>query len=232
MRWIEVVVVCISLFACATATCLNGDVSYTFNNDLECDNALNWNHAHASLSITQPVTVGTPYTVMQLTSGATGAHGYGAHLELAGNPGGGATIFRTDGGHQNSWIQMCGGNATCATGGQIYANGNNVNSQHGPPGSVQIASGHVNSAIQFMDGAHDYTVMMSINTNGGTGLVNIPSLAASSMVVTDNNQNLATIPRTAANIHYRASTPTNWKAAPPITVQAALDRLAALVTGA
>ena len=162
---------------------------------LSDNETFSWDETTATLSLTQPETVSEPYTVLKVSTDLGGAHGYGAHIEIAGNPGGGGTIFRTDGGLDASWLQLCNGR-DCIRGGQVYING--INSGDGDAGGVQVATAVQGASFQVLDGTQEYKTLLSVNSDGADGTVTIPSLGASSIVATDASSNLVT--RSVASI--------------------------------
>lgn len=147
-----------------------------------------FNDALTNLTVTKPSAQATISTLLTLDSDPSGTHGFGAHLEIAGNPGGGGTIFRTDGGLNKSVLQIYGGGYDGTSGGQIYVNGNNSTS--GDAGGVQIATGQTGASIQLLNTA--YGVLLSAN-DVGSGQINIPFLTASQFVATDASKNLISV---------------------------------------
>jgi hypothetical protein len=156
---------------------------------------LSWNDASGSMIVAQRE-VTTLSTVLKISSDAGGDHGFGAHLEIAGNPGGGGTIFRTDGGLNNSALQIYGGDYTGTQGGSLYLNGNN--STQGDAGGAQFVLGLQNSGCSFQVLDASFNTLISVNPSGSVGQVMIPSLAPSSLVLTDSGQNLITVSTTSA----------------------------------
>jgi hypothetical protein len=156
---------------------------------------LSWIDASGSLIVAQRE-VTTLSTVLKISSDAGGDHGFGAHLEIAGNPGGGGTIFRTDGGLNNSALQIYGGDYTGTQGGSLYLNGNN--STQGDAGGAQFVLGLQNSGCSFQVLDASFNTLISVNPSGSVGQVMIPSLTASSLVMSDAGQNLISASTTSA----------------------------------
>ena len=200
-----------------------GAVLYSDGTNITGDGAaFYWNDTTNTLVITQGEGIGAAYTALKVRTDAGGDHGYGAHIEIAGNPGGGGTIWRTDGGDNKSWLQIYGGDYSGTSGGQLYLNG--IFSTDGDGGGVQVATAITGASFQVLDGVNEaYTTLFSVNSNDGTGTVTVPSLAASSMVATDANSNLVSV----VSIPYTVANPASWTGSPPTTIQEALDRIAA-----
>jgi hypothetical protein len=166
-----------------------GAVIFSNGSELVGDSTnFNWNDANGALLVNQPSSVSSLNTVLKVISDPSGAHGHGAHLEIAGNPAGGGTIFRTDGGFNNSALQIYGGDYSGTQGGSLYLNGNNSTS--GDAGGAQFVLGLASNicAFQVLDPSDN--VLISVNPSGSVGQVMIPSLNASSIVLTDSGQNL------------------------------------------
>ena len=168
-----------------------------------------FNDTNTNVTITKPSSQGVISTLLTLNSDPSGAHGFGAHLELAGNVAGGATIFRTDGGLNNSALQIYGGGYNGLGGGAIYVNGNNSTS--GGAGAVQIVCGltgltgtNPQTAFQVYDS--NFNNLINVQANGTAGLVQIPSIAANSYVGTDANHNLISLTGVMGPTGYTGST--------------------------
>ena len=169
----------------------------TFNGNLYSANFIYVDNP-TNLTITKPSSQGTNSSaVVTINSDPGGVHGFGNHLALKGNPAGGATIFRDDGGLNNSALQIYGGDSSGTNSGQIYINGNNSVSDTGCGGCVQVVTGYDNinhhgSDFEVLGQQPAYNNLFTVTDNGTTGIVNIPSLTASQVVVTDASQNLTT----------------------------------------
>lgn len=152
----------------------------------------NWNNNNGSLIINQPSSVSSLQTVLTVISDPIGSHGHGAHISIGGNPAGGGTIFREDGGLNSSVLQIYGGDYTGTQGGSLYLNGNNSTS--GDAGGCQIVLGNNLSGTSFQVLDQSDNVLISINPSGSVGQVMIPSLTPSQLVLTDSGQNLISAP--------------------------------------
>jgi hypothetical protein len=169
-----------------------GSVIFSNGTKLTQDNAnFNWNDSTYTLSIMQPSSLLTVDTVLKVTSDPSGSHGHGNHLELAGNPGGGATIFRTDGGLNESWIQIFGG-GTSTLGGAIYLNGNN--STGGGTGGVQTTFGLNTSSFQM----YDYTESILLFQLNNSGVLQLPMITTYSALASDGSGNVTPISSSTA----------------------------------
>lgn len=199
-----------------------GSIVYSNGTALTENNAnLNWNDADGSLTIVQPSTVLTLNNVLTVTSDPSGSHGHGNHIAIDGNPSGGGTIFRTDGGLNSSWLQLYGGDSSGANSGQIYINGNN--STDGDAGGVQLVVGLVGAAFQILDPS--YNTLFGVTCSAtSAGTINCPILTASEMVVTDSSSNLVSL--AYSDIPYTPAVPGNWTVVPTSIAQA-LDMIAA-----
>ena len=170
----------------ASGAGITGDTSrFTFNDNL------------TNVTITKPSSEGTISTLLTLNSDPSGSHGFGAHLSISGNPAGGGTIFREDGGLNSSILQIYGGDYTGTQSSQIYLNGNN-SSESGDPGSCQIVVGYNNigstgANFQVLAQQPSYNPMLTITDNNSNGIINIPSLTANQFVGTDSNKNLISV---------------------------------------
>ncbi len=163
--------------------------------------------ATSSLTITKPSTQTSLSTLLRLNSDPSGAHGFGAHLSIAGNPGGGGTIYRDDGGLYDSWLQLYGGGYDGNSGGQIYING--IHSGGGDAGGVQVVVATANpdpsiaSSFQvFGPSAIGYPLYLSVNAVGTNGQVQVPSLSPNMAVATDANAVLISSATTATELGY------------------------------
>jgi hypothetical protein len=186
----------------------------------------NWNESEAALLLAQPETVGHPYPVLEITP----VTGNASSIALGGLPGNGASIARTDNAGNVSWLQGYGGDYSATKSAQGYWNASAMNPDNGPPGGLQFATGAADSVCQFQDAASGTPVtILAFYTNGGSGIVHIPSLAASSMVVTDGSRNLATTALSATSVPYTPSAPDNWSAPPPTTVEEGITRIAVVL---
>lgn len=163
-----------------------GSVIFSNGTALTEDNAnLNWNDANGTFSVMQPSTVLTEQPVVVITSDPSGAHGHGDHLRLAGNPAGGATISRDDGGSNLSFIQITGGDYSLTGGGTIYLNGNN-STESGLPGGVQFTLGVSSASYQMYDNTQSILLFQVNNA----GVLQLPLLGANSYIGTDASSNI------------------------------------------
>lgn len=107
-----------------------------------------WVTATGQMHITQPEIMAA-LPALTITVDVGGLHGNGGHIAIDGNPGGGGTIYRTDGGLNKSQLQLYGGDLTGTTGGGVYINGNN--STEGDAGGIQTTFGLTTSTFQLVD---------------------------------------------------------------------------------
>jgi hypothetical protein len=169
----------------------------TGGTNLTQDNAnFNWNDSTYTLSITQPSSYSSLSSVLVITSDPSGTHGHGKFLEIAGNPGGGGTIFRTDGGLNKSWLQLYGGDYSGTESGGLYINGNN--STDGDAGGIQTTFGLASSTFDM----YDYTQSILLFQVNNSGLLKLPFLGANSAVATDASNELVASSTTATELGY------------------------------
>ena len=167
----------------------SGSVIYSNGTILTQDNAnFNWNDTNYTLAITQPSTLATLESVLIVTSDPSGSHGHGNHIQIAGNPNGGGTIFRTGTVANDSWIQITGGDHTTTGGGTIYLNGNAA-SESGAEGCVQTTFGLSTSSFQM----YDYTQSSLLFQLNNAGILQLPNLNANSALSTDASHNVTAI---------------------------------------
>jgi len=164
-------------------------------------------NSETAVTITKPSSQGSLSTLLTLNSDPAGAHGFGAHLAIAGNPGGGGTIWREDGGLYDSWLQLYGGGYDGNSGGQIYVNG--INSGDGDAGGVQVvvatSSSDPATASSFQvlgPGGDGYPTYLSVIAAGDSGQVQVPSLLPNSAVATDSNSVLVSSATTAFELDH------------------------------
>jgi len=185
----------------ATAVVFSNGVNLTGN-----ANEFSFIDATSSVTITKPSSQASLSTLLTLNSDPVGDHGFGSHLAIAGNPGGGGTIWREDGGLYDSWLQLFGGGYDGNSGGQIYVNG--INSGDGDAGGVQIALATaaadpaVASSFQVLGPANSYPVYLSVNAVGSSGQVQVPSLSPNTAVATDANSVLISSLTTTVELNY------------------------------
>jgi hypothetical protein len=185
---------------------------------------LSWNESNPSLTVTLPSSNPTLSALLVLNSDPSGDHGFGSHISLKGNPAGGATISRDDGGANNSFVQIYGGDYSGTTGGQIYLNGNN-SSESGDPGAVQVAMGMNGTNIQLLGPPPNYPIYFAVNDTGGSvGNISCPQLTPNMYVGTDGSSNLVSV-----GLSYTPAAVMNWNGSAPTSVQNALDRVAAQI---
>jgi hypothetical protein len=164
-------------------------IIYSNGTILTQDNSnFTWTDSTYTLNITQPSSLATLESVLVITSDPAGSKGHGNHIEIAGNPGGGGTIFRTDGGLNKSVLQLYGGDSTGTTGGALYLNGNN--STGGDAGGVQSTFGLSTSTFDMYDNTQSI-LLFQVNNSG---VLKLPMLAPNSAIGTDASSNIITIP--------------------------------------
>lgn len=162
-----------------------GSIIFSNGTKLTQDNAnLFWDETNKTLEIAQPSIAGSPVPVVTITSDVTGSHGHGLHLEINGNPGGGGTIYRTDGGLNDSWLQLYGGDSSGTNSGGLYINGNN--STGGDAGGVQTTFGLTSSSFQMYDNTQS-VLLFQLNNSG---VLQLPKLTANSYIGTDGSSNI------------------------------------------
>jgi hypothetical protein len=149
-----------------------------------------------NLTITKPSSEGTISSLLTLDSDPSGSHGFGAHLELSGNVGGGASIFRSDNGAYNSFIQIFGADYAGLSGAALYLNGNS-SVESGLAGGFQCGLGFNNvgntgAMFQVVGVQPNYNVLFSV-ADVNAGVVNIPGLSANMYLATDANKNLISV---------------------------------------
>lgn len=174
-----------------------GSILYSNGTIITQDNVnLNWNDTVKTFTVIQPSSVATLNTVLYVESDPAGVHGHGNHIEIAGNPGGGGTIFRTDGGLNKSVLQLYGGDYTGTTGGGLYLNGNNSTS--GDAGGVQTTFGLSTSTFDM----YDYTQSILLFQVNNTGVLKLPGVTASRALATDASNNVVASATTATELSY------------------------------
>lgn len=177
-----------------TGTFTAGSVIFSNGTKLTQDNAnLNWNDSNYTLSVTQPSSLASLESVLVVTSDPSGSHGHGNHIQIAGNPNGGGTIFRTGTVANDSWIQMTGGGYNCTGGGTIYVNGNAA-SESGAEGCVQTTFGLSTSSFQM----YDYTQNTLLFQLNNSGVLQLPLLTTYSVLATDGSHNVTPVASSTA----------------------------------
>lgn len=186
-----------------------GSVIFSNGTNLAQNNAdFFWNNTDYQLVLTQPSNNLKNNALLVLNVDPSGLN-TGYHIQLAGNPGEGAKIYRDA---TNGWVEISGGTSN-TTGGTIYMNGNT--SGGGDAGGVQVTLG-VNTASFDVYDTTQSIKLFSVNnagelwadsgaiTTNGAGKIsmvsaNISSLTASQVVSTDASKNLISTPIASTN---------------------------------